>query len=54
MLQYGLLLVIAIAVGVLGFGGVAGTASGIAQLLFFLFLAYVVVSLIIGLFRRTS
>ncbi len=55
MLQYALLfVVIAIVTGMLSFGGIAGTASGIAQIMFFLFLAFLVVSLIIGLFRRAS
>ena len=36
MLQYALLfLVIAVVAGLLGFGGIAGAASGIAQVLFF-------------------
>ena len=53
MLQYALLfLVIALVAGVLGFGGIAGAASGIAQVLFFLCLAFLVISLLVGLFRR--
>ena len=46
-------LVIALIAGVLGFGGIAGASAGIAQILFFLVLAFLVVSLLIGLFRRT-
>ena len=44
-------LVIAIIAAVLGFGGIAGTAVGIAKLLFFVFLALFVISLLMG--RRT-
>lgn len=53
MLYYALLfLVVAIVAGVLCFGGIAGAASGIAQILFFIFLAFLVISLIAGMFRR--
>ena len=38
-------------VAALGFGGVAGTASGIAQVLFGLFLIIFVVSLLLGVLR---
>lgn len=48
-----LFLVIAIVAGVFGFGGIAGTASGMAQLLFLLVVAFLMVSLIIDLFRRS-
>ncbi|MDI1312853.1 DUF1328 domain-containing protein [Prosthecobacter sp.] len=41
-------LVIALIAGVLGFGGIAGTATGIAQVLFGLFLILFIVSLLIG------
>lgn len=44
-------LVIALVAAVLGFGGIAGTAVGIAKLLFFVFLAIFIVSLIMGLAR---
>jgi uncharacterized membrane protein YtjA (UPF0391 family) len=44
--------VVAIIAGALGFGGIAGTSTGIAQILFFIFLAFLVISLIAGLFRR--
>lgn len=44
-------LVIALIAGVLGFGGIAGTATGIAQVLFGLFLILFLVSLLLG--RRT-
>jgi uncharacterized membrane protein YtjA (UPF0391 family) len=43
-------LVIAIIAAVFGFGGIAGTAAGIAQTLFFIFLAICVVVFLIGLF----
>jgi uncharacterized membrane protein YtjA (UPF0391 family) len=44
-------LVIALIAAVLGFGGIAGTAVGIAKILFFIFLAIFLVSLIMGLAR---
>ena len=44
-------LVIALIAGVLGFGVIAGTAAGIAELLFGLFLILFIVSL---LFRRRA
>jgi uncharacterized membrane protein YtjA (UPF0391 family) len=40
-------LVIALIAAVLGFGGVAGTASYIAQILFFVFLVLFLISLIV-------
>ena len=39
-------LVIALIAAALGFGGIAGTSAGIAQILFFVFLALFVISLI--------
>lgn len=48
--------VTAVIAAVFGFGGIAGTATGIAQVLFFLFLVAFMVSLLIGLHeekRRT-
>lgn len=39
-------LVIALIAAVLGFGGIAGTSAGIAQILFFIFIVLFVVSLI--------
>jgi uncharacterized membrane protein YtjA (UPF0391 family) len=45
-------LVIALIAAALGFGGVAGAATGIAKVLFFLFLVLFVVSLLVGGFRR--
>ena len=44
-------LVIALIAAVLGFGGIAGTAIGIAKLLFFIFLVLFVLALVFG--RRT-
>jgi uncharacterized membrane protein YtjA (UPF0391 family) len=44
-------LIIALIAAVLGFGGIAGTAVGIAKLLFFVFLIIFVISLIMGLAR---
>ncbi|MEJ2717393.1 MAG: DUF1328 domain-containing protein [Deltaproteobacteria bacterium] len=41
-------LVIAIIAGLLGFGGIAGAAIGIAKILFFIFLAVFVLLLIFG------
>jgi uncharacterized membrane protein YtjA (UPF0391 family) len=36
----------------LWFGGIAGTAAGIAQILFCIFLAIFIISLLFGLARR--
>lgn len=41
-------LIIAIIAAVLGFGGIAGTAVGIAKLLFFIFIVLFILSLIFG------
>ena len=40
--------IIALVAGALGFGGIAGTAAGIAQILFFLFLVLFIGALIFG------
>jgi len=45
-------LLVAILAAALGFGGLAGTAAGIAQVLFYIALVLLVVSLIRG--RRVS
>ena len=45
-------LVIALIAAALGFGGIAGTAVGIAKIIFFVALALLAISLIAGLFRR--
>ena len=44
-------LIIAIIAAVLGFGGIAGTAVGIAKILFFVFLILFIISFLMG--RRT-
>lgn len=41
-------LVIALIAAVLGFGGIAGTATGIAKITFFIFIALFVLSLLFG------
>jgi uncharacterized membrane protein YtjA (UPF0391 family) len=41
-------LVVALLAAVFGFGGIAGTAAGIAKVLFFLFLVLFIVSLLLG------
>lgn len=41
-------LVIALIAAVLGFGGIAGTAVGLAKILFFVFLVLFVISFLIG------
>ena len=45
-------LVIAMIAALFGFGGIAAAASGIAQILFVIFLALFLVSVIIALVRR--
>jgi uncharacterized membrane protein YtjA (UPF0391 family) len=44
-------LMIAIVAAILGFGGVAAATSGIAQILFVVFLALFVISLIVSMAR---
>jgi uncharacterized membrane protein YtjA (UPF0391 family) len=44
-------LVIAIIAAILGFGRIPGTAAGMAQILFCIFIAIFVISLIFGLLR---
>jgi uncharacterized membrane protein YtjA (UPF0391 family) len=48
------LLAIALIAAALGFGGTAGAAAGIAQILFFIFLALFIVGLLISLVRSRS
>jgi uncharacterized membrane protein YtjA (UPF0391 family) len=49
MLHWSLVfLVIALIAAVLGFGGIAGTAVGIAKILFFVFLAIWLIAFIFG------
>lgn len=57
MLRMALLfLVLAVVAGVLGFGGIAIAAVGIAKLLFWLFVVLFIVSLVVGVAagRRVS
>lgn len=44
--------VVALIAGALGFGGIASASTGIAQILFILFLVLFAISLIMGLVRR--
>lgn len=44
-------LILAIIAGVLGFGGIAGTATGIAQVLFFVFVALLIASALASALR---
>jgi uncharacterized membrane protein YtjA (UPF0391 family) len=54
MLSWALIFfVVAIIAAVFGFGGIASASAGIAQVLFFLFLVLFVVSLIMGMARRS-
>ena len=49
MLRWAIIfLVIALVAALLGFGGLAGAAAGIAEILFWVFLALFVISLIFG------
>ena len=45
-------LVIALVAAILGFGGIAGALSGIAKILFYLFVVLFLASLIVHLMRR--
>ncbi len=44
--------IVAIIAGLFGFGGIAAATADIAQLLFFIFVALLVVSLVFGLIDR--
>ncbi|HRY23777.1 MAG: DUF1328 domain-containing protein [Geminicoccaceae bacterium] len=46
--------VVAIIAAVFGFGGIASASAGIAQLLFFIFLALLVISLVVYVIRGRS
>jgi uncharacterized membrane protein YtjA (UPF0391 family) len=49
MLSWSLIfLIVALIAAALGFGGIAGTAAGIAKILFFVFLVLFLVSLLFG------
>ena len=55
MLYYSLVfLLIAVVAAVLGFGGIAFAAAGIAKILFYLFLALFLVSLVVHLARGSA
>lgn len=55
LLQWALIfLVVAIVAAFFGFGGVAGTAMGGAQMLFYAAIAIFVIMAIVGLLRRGS
>lgn len=45
-------LLIAIVAGVFGFGGIAAASAGIAQILFYIFIALFLVSLLFNLARK--
>jgi len=45
-------LLIALFAGIFGFGGIASTAAGIAQVLFFVFLVVFVLTLVMGMMSR--
>lgn len=47
-------LVIALIAAVLGFGGIAGTAVGIAKIIFFVAIVLFLVSAIVGMMRGRS
>jgi len=54
MLRYALIFfVVAIVAALFGFGGIAAGAAEIGKILFFVFLVLFVVSLVVGLIRRT-
>lgn len=46
--------VVALVAAILGFGGIAGAAIGIAKILFFVFLVLFLISLVVGLGGRRS
>lgn len=45
-------LAIALLAALFGFGGIASTSAGIAQILFFIFIVMFVVSIVMSLMRR--
>jgi uncharacterized membrane protein YtjA (UPF0391 family) len=47
-------LVIALIAAVFGFGGIAGAAIGVAKILFIVFLALFIISLLLGIGGRRS
>jgi uncharacterized membrane protein YtjA (UPF0391 family) len=46
--------VVALVAGILGFGGIAGAAVGIAKIFFFVFLVLFLLSLVVNFARRAS
>ena len=53
MLHYAVVFfVIALIAALFGFGGIAASASGIAQILFFVFIVLAVASFLFGLIKR--
>jgi uncharacterized membrane protein YtjA (UPF0391 family) len=55
MLYYALVFfIVAVVAALFGFGGIAAGAVEIAKVLFFIFLVLFVVSLIVGLLRRSG
>ena len=53
MLHYAVVFfVIALIAAVLGFGGIAASAAGIAKILFFVFLIMAAATFVFGLFKR--
>jgi len=44
--------IIAIVAAIFGFGGIAAASAGIAKILFFVFIAIFLLSLVVGLARR--
>lgn len=46
------LLIVALIAAVLGFGGIAGTATGLAKIAFFVFLALAILGFFMGRTRR--
>ena len=54
MLRYAaVFFVIAIIAAIFGFGGIAAGATEIAKVLFFIFVVVFLITLLLGLFRRT-
>ena len=55
MLRWAIIfLIVAIIAAIFGFGGIAATATGIAQILFYIFLVLFLISLIFGLMGGRS
>ncbi len=46
--------IVAVIAATFGFGGIAGAATGIAKILFFIFLVAFVISLVMGRHRGTT